>query len=329
MHFEYKILRLSFQTPVRFGNGKGASGLDTRKSNLSSDSLFSAIFTEYLRIFGEEEADKLITSFDKGETAISSLFPWKRKENGFSYYLPKPIISSFKSSDEDNVKKHLKKIKFISLSNMNRYLEFIKGKAPLGNERDWDVEIGADMITDRVKLSGEKPEPYRVASFRFTENSGLYFVVRYIGEEQLNSLIKAVESLGMSGIGGKISSGMGKYCLEVCDMSGDGEEKLLYNMLENEEAKVQMLIGACHPREEDIVKLKNEGYSYILEKRDGFCTSPRFCSDKGALKRKSCVMIVEGSCFSERLDGKILDLSYGNFHKVYRLGKTLFVGVSL
>jgi CRISPR-associated protein Csm4 len=140
---------------------------------------------------------------------------------------------------------------------------------------------------------------------------------------------KAVELLGISGIGGKISSGLGKYTIKECTLDGNGEENLLYDMLENKNAKVQMLIGAYHPKEEEIEKLKMDGYTYILEKRDGFCTSPDFSSANGPLKRKSCVMVSEGSCFAERLEGKILDLSYGNFHKVFRLGKTLFLGVSM
>jgi CRISPR-associated protein Csm4 len=167
MHFEYSIFRLSFKTPVRFGNGKGASGLDTRKISLPSDSLFSAVFTEYLKFFGEDESNNLVSSFEKGETSISSLFPWKKTENGFSYYIPKPIFPSYKNSGEDNVKKQLKKIKFISLSSMNRYIDFINGKTGLGNEKDWDLEIGAELLTDRVNLTGEKPEPYKVASYRF------------------------------------------------------------------------------------------------------------------------------------------------------------------
>ena len=138
-----------------------------------------------------------------------------------------------------------------------------------------------------------------------------------------------MELLGISGIGGKVSSGMGKYSLEICNMDGEGEEKLLYDMLENKNANVQMLMGAYHPKEEEIEKLKQDGYTYILENRDGFCTSPHFSSVNGSLKRKSCIMVTEGSCFAERLEGQILDLSYGDFHKVYRLGKTLFVGVSL
>jgi len=329
MHYKYNIFRLNFKTAVRFGNGKGASGLDTGKVSLSSDSLFSAIFTEYIRIFGEEEANKLVASFEKGETAISSMFPWKRTEKGFSYYIPRPIFPGVKRSGEDNVKKRLKKIKFISLSNLSKYIDFLNGRTGLGEENDWDLEIGSELITDRVNLTGEKPEPYRVASYRFVEGSGLYFVIRYTDEILFENFKKAVELLGISGIGGKVSSGLGKYSLDVGFLEGQGEEKLLYDMLEDKNAKVQMLIGAYHPKEEEIEKLKQEGYTYILEKRDGFCTSPYFSNNDGHLKRKSCVMVAEGSCFAERLEGQILDLSYGNFHKVYRLGKTLFVGVAV
>lgn len=184
-------------------------------------------------------------------------------------------------------------------------------------------------MTDRVSLKGDKPEPYRVAAYRFADEAGLYFIIRYTDKAVFNSFKKVVEMLGISGIGGKVSSGMGKYALKVCNMDGEGEEKLLYDMLENDKADVQMLMGAYHPKEEEIEFLKQEGYTYILENRDGFCTSPHFCSANGSLKRKSCTMVAEGSCFAKRLEGQILDLSYGNFHKVYRLGKTLFVGVSL
>ncbi|HOP99356.1 MAG TPA: hypothetical protein PK604_00705 [Acetivibrio clariflavus] len=49
MPYQYSILRLNFKTAVRFGNGKGAAGLDAGKISLPSDSLFSAVFTEYIR----------------------------------------------------------------------------------------------------------------------------------------------------------------------------------------------------------------------------------------------------------------------------------------
>lgn len=329
MLYEYSIFRLNFKTAVRFGNGKGASGLDTRKISLPSDSLFSAVFTEYINFFGEEEANKLVASFEKGETAISSLFPWKRTDKGLSYYIPRPIFPSVKRSGEDNVKKQLKKIKFISLENLKKYIDFINGKTDFGDESDWDLEIGAELITDRVNLTGEKSEPYRVASYKFVEGSGLYFIIRYTDKTLFANFKRAVELLGISGIGGKVSSGLGKYTLDVSNMEERGEEKLLYDMLENKNAKVQMLLGAYHPKEEEIEKLKQEGCTYILEKRDGFCTSPYFSSSNGPMKRKSCVMVMEGSCFSERLEGQILDLSYGNFHKVYRLGKSLFLGVAM
>ncbi len=329
MPYQYSILRLNFKTAVRFGNGKGAAGLDAGKISLPSDSLFSAVFTEYIRFFGEEEADKLVASFEKAETAISSLFPWKRTDKGFSYYIPRPIFPGVKRNSEDNVKKQLKKIKYISLSNLKKYIDFINGKTDLGEESEWDLNIGSEMVTDRVNLTGEKPEPYRVTSYRFVEGSGLYFVIRYTDKALFENFIKAVELLGISGIGGKVSSGLGKYTLDIDNMEGQGEEKLLYDMMEDKNAKVQMLIGAYHPKEEEIEKLKQEGYTYILEKRDGFCTSPYFSNANGPLKRKSCIMVAEGSCFAERLEGQILDLSYGNFHKVYRLGKTLFVGVAV
>ncbi len=329
MPFNYKLLRLSFKTPVRFGNGRGASGLDTRKMTLPSDSLFSTIFIQYLSFYGENKADELIKAFENGNMSITSLLPWKKEGDTISYYIPKPILPGTKHFNPDNIKKQLKKIQYISLNNLSRFIDFINGKAGLGNEQDWDVGIGAEFITDRVNLTKEIPEPYRVASYRFVENSGLYFVLRFSDSSLSDSFVKSVELLGMSGIGGKTSSGLGKYTLDISDMNTSDQEKLLRDMLEDDKARVQLLLGAFHPKEDEIEKLKHEGYSYILEKREGFCTSPSFSSDTGALKRKSCVMVIEGSCFAQRLDGTILDLSYGSFHKVYRLGKTLYAGVNI
>lgn len=137
--------------------------------------------------------------------------------------------------------------------------------------------------------------------------------------------------LGMTGIGGKRSSGWGNYRLEddPLELSQDdfygGDDAALYKMLSSDHAEYYMTLSSFLPSLEE-VKDAASGTGKII-KRGGFAWSRDMIS---AAKTNSVYMMASGACFSKRLAGRIADVNNGSApHPVYKYGKGLFVGLPL
>ncbi|NCC77523.1 MAG: hypothetical protein EOM08_13950, partial [Clostridia bacterium] len=93
---ETVVFRLEFETPVRFGGGKGASGLDQAEMTASSDSIFAALCVEWLHLYGEESLRELVAKVSEGSLLFSSLMPWQQPLSCAvepEYYLPRPLLN--------------------------------------------------------------------------------------------------------------------------------------------------------------------------------------------------------------------------------------------
>ena len=137
-----------------------------------------------------------------------------------------------------------------------------------------------------------------------------------------------VTSLGLSGIGGKRTSGYGQFEIiddfELDENSPIKEEKELFKML-NSHSEYYLTLSAFYPNKEEISKLK-EGYYSIIQ-RQGFVQSNTY-STKPLKKLPSC-MINAGSCFKNKFNGTIFDVSLNGSHSVYRYGKPIMIGIDL
>ncbi|WP_370841815.1 hypothetical protein [Megasphaera sp.] len=71
--------------------------------------------------------------------------------------------------------------------------------------------FGCGQLLTRVNCTENVPRPYYVHQIQFTKEAGLYGIIGYEEDEDLDGLITLLESLGLSGIGGKRSSGYGKF----------------------------------------------------------------------------------------------------------------------
>lgn len=89
----YKIVRLNFgRSPTHFG--ETGIGLEETSERVHSDTLFSAWISTYARLFGGEEVEALFKQFLNSEEPpfrLSSTFVYRRAQEGFIDYLPKPI----------------------------------------------------------------------------------------------------------------------------------------------------------------------------------------------------------------------------------------------
>ena len=126
-------------------------------------------------------------------------------------------------------------------------------------------------------------------------------------------------SLGYAGIGGKRSSGLGKFDFEEHKPS----DRFL-ELLNRDKAKSYMTLSSCMAEEDELEKALDDAY-YLLHKRSGFVSSTTYA--KTELKKKDFYAFKSGSCFSSRFNGNIYDVSYKGKHPVYRYAKPMFMGV--
>ncbi len=343
-----------FETPVRFGGGKGSSGLEQAVMAASSDSIFAAVCVEWLHLYGEAALETLIDEVRDRRLLFSSLMPWCQPQSGKvdrEYFLPRPLLSGQAEGGTKNsqIKKQLKQLPYIAVSGMADYLEFVR--TGQGNPEAFRVSFGTEVSWDRVNTrTGSEPLPYQVTAWQFfrpqTEQeirsrqqisgpkvaTGLYWLVQAQDSAMMNKVQTVLQSLGSSGIGGKVSSGLGKFCLQKEALAASPSGRTLAAMLDNQQATAYLLISTAVPdRERDLAVLENPASRYLLVKRGGFATSPAFTdlTTGHALKRKSCIMLREGSCFPEPVRGQVLDLSYDGLHPVYRSGMACQVGLSI
>lgn len=325
----YYIFTLKFLTPVHFGDTANGGSLDKFSFQCSADTLFAALCNEAANK-GSNTVETLVKKTAEGKIVFSSLFPyWRTADDDLYFYLPKPLLKleqeeqqSAKSFEEikqlaTKLKKQ-KKSTYIRASQINSLLE--SG----GSDRQFAVpEFAAPLVAGRVALREEKPLPYYVGSYVFSEHSGLYFILGVEHEEEFTFIKDLLLSLGYSGIGGKRSSGYGKFELADNDLMLYDDGTAIALMLYNEKSKYQMCLAPVCPRVDEIDVVKQGSYKLI--KRGGFIASS---AAKDNIKRNSIYMLQEGSCFPERLRGQMLQQTVdGLAHDVYRDGIGMFVGL--
>lgn len=302
---EYCIYKLDFQTEVHFGNGM----LNESVCTFGADQLFSALYIEALKW------DKQTIFYDavkKGKLLFSDMLPYVEER----YMVPKPMVYVEPADrGRSEQKKQMKKLKFLPIEDLEC---FLAGTLEL-TEEDPMNHFGTYQQKTRANVSGgEETVPYRVGTFSFNENCGLYVIVAYQNMQERNLIEELLESLSYTGIGGKKSSGLGKFILR----KGKMPEKLLQRL--NSKANRYMLLSAALPEENELDEAM-KGASYLLEKRSGFVASPAYAEEWR--RKRDLFVFAEGSCFATTFHGDIYDVSNGGKHPVFRYAKALFLGV--
>ena len=140
---------------------------------------------------------------------------------------------------------------------------------------------------------------------------------------------RLLELLQYSGIGGKISSGFGKFRLKSViklESSGNSQIKWLAQALKDAQAPVQITLSACLPAESELESAL-EGAQYQMIRRGGFIHNP---ADTGAPRKKrgQCVFQA-GSTFRTRFGGELSAVGTSAGQTVYRYNRPLWLGVKL
>ncbi len=332
----YLLYKLRFPNGIHVGTASG-NILEETMMSVYSDTFYSAIFNEYMKIYND---DKLYKISEVGNFLVSDLLPFKEKEDmSTDFYLPKPFISvqrqEIDKNEEEVVdRKKVKATNFIPADKLGEYFSFLKtGK----NFPKIDNDFGKKELytKNKVSLQNEDTKLYNIEVFKFNKKSGLYFIVKLPEDNEWQEIFQNIlESLSLTGIGGKKNSGFGQFILED-PMFFYGEDfdpiesesdayinKALYS---NEEKFLSL--SSYSPKIEEIEKIKESENYYQLIKRSGFVNSSLYSEQ--AEKRKQVYMLSSGSVLNFKPEGKMLDLNLHGKHSIYRMGKPIVLGVKI
>lgn len=306
---KYQIYKFDFLTSVHFGEG----GLTKGTNILHADTIFSALCIEAVKR-GSKILQRLIVAAENDRLRISDGLPYIDD----TYYIPKPLVELKIEKEGDSIlKKALKKLSYVPIDQLEKYLT---GKMDIVTESDkFHDRFGGSMLVEKAAVHGQKETmPYAVDTYRYGKNTGLYICVACEQNEDLKLVEELLESLAITGIGGKISSGYGKFELRHEKMIPELEKRLVdsYN--------VYTIISVALPKEDELEPVL-EGSGYRLLKRGGFISSVNY-SDSFR-KKKEVYLFQAGSSFKKKFEGSVLDVSIHGMHPVYRYAKPMFLGV--
>lgn len=311
---KYKILKFHFNTAVHFGD----NNLSDTNNTFSSDILFSAICVEKAKTGDIALIDEMIEIVNTGKLLFSDAFPYIGNE----YFLPKPImhIDGENNESDSGKKKAYKKMSYINIKDFDK---FVKGDFDNPEETNKTLkEFGDIDVLTRVSISNDEPRPYQVGAYRYKNNAGLYVIVAYEDENIFNDIFDVVKNIGISGIGGKKTSGLGKFDVEIID-----EKEDIYRIFVdkcNKNANKYMTLSISLPQDEEMNEVL-DGATYALIRKGGFVDTTYENINK--IKKKDIYLFKCGSCFSKKYEGDVYNISFDENNKIYKYAKPLWIGV--
>lgn len=306
---KYRIYKLKFKAPVHFGQ----QSLDKSDYVFMADTLFSALFIEAIKS-ENNMAEKFYNLVYHDKLIFSDALPYIDKE----LYVPKPIMRlEYTSEGDSKIKKAFKKLNYLPI---NRLTDYINGRLDADDiNMNFQKKFGEyEMRTVAAVRGLEKPSPYHIQSFRYNDNSGLYVIVGYENDEAYEVFDRYIKSVGYCGIGGKRSSGYGRFEVRVSDITDE-----LIDRLQNKYDKY-MNLSIALPADVELDKSICES-EYSLIKRSGFTDVS--VSNNDTKRKKDIFMFKAGSTFKNTFAGNIFNVASDNVQPVYRYGKAMWLGV--
>ncbi len=292
----YKMYVMSFQA-AHLGTDK----LDESALTFSADRLYSALTLEAIKMGKLEEFETLTQSDD---FILSDAFPLKN-----SPFLPKPI--GYPTYDNDDTQTDVKEIR--RQAKLSKKLKFI-------DCRDFDAFLQGAIFENQHHAVDEvvtKNQPlvdgnlYQVGVTRYEEDTSLFVIAT-----ESDLLFHLLTSLQFSGLGGKRSSGYGRFNLVVEDVP----EELAQRLTCQAEEPV-MALTTCLPKAEAL-EVAMAGGHYLLKKASGFAFSS---AHKENFRKQDLYKFVAGSTFQATFEGEIVDVRPEGFsHPVWNYARPLF-----
>lgn len=219
----YYLYQLAFDGPIHFGDSSQGGGLERTSWEYPADRLFSSLCCELAQQGYQDRLAELVNLVKQGEFQLSDLFPYQLGEKEeLELFLPVPYIyvirqEQYKSLNMEEarrfsaIRKKTKKMSFCRISELSECCRCIRQGEMF--QPKWQPKLGETVINERVNCRGEQSLPYYVAGNVFAQGAGLYLLVK-MPEEWEDFFSRLMQSLGMSGIGGKKSSGYGAFHLD-------------------------------------------------------------------------------------------------------------------
>lgn len=317
------LYQLRFNTPVHFGGSDSALSLYSSEDHFRADTLFSALCHTALQLHGNVGLVKILSLTKSGALLFSDSMPWAEDQ----FYLPKPFFTAQMTRELPSEKrKAIKKLAWIPSKRFGEYCDAIRTGKLFECEKvsfGRNAEITKAMVPERGDA-----RPYPVGLYSFREGCGLYFLAMCEKNGDEAWLTELVEALGVTGIGGKVSAGYGKFSVVCCinlKNASDSRFTELHRALTESVAK-SMLLTTSLPQEEEL-DTALDGAVYQLVRRAGFVASDTYA--EAPRKKQTQHYLAAGSVVCNRFAGDVYEIgSYGN-HPVYRYSKPMFLGVKL
>ena len=331
----YLLYKLRFPSGIHIGTAFGNT-LEETMISVYSDTFYSALFNEYMKIYDNDELYKIS---EAGNFLVSDLLPFKEKDDmSTDFYLPKPFMPKEPANNKNKTeitvdRKKVKATNFIPADKLEEYFSFLKNGT---NFPIIDDDFGKKQLytKNKISLENEDTQLYNIEVFKFNEKSGLYFIVKLPENEKWQEIFQNIlDSLALTGIGGKRNSGFGQFVIKEDAMNFDGldfekfeseSDAYINKALYSNEEKF-LIISSYSPKIGEIEKLKDGDNYYQLIKRGGFVNQSSYSEQPE--KRKQVYMLSSGSILSFKPEGKILDLNLHGKHNIYRMGKPIMLGV--
>lgn len=319
----YFLFKLSFHTPCHFGSSDSALSLYTSEDHFCADTLFSALCHTARALHGSSGVETLIEKAQKGQLLLSDAVPWC----GERYYLPRPFLAARTDAHTAGAeRKAMKNLAYIAVEDMADYLACMRGETLFDAGRKKQC-FGVSMDSTRAAVfEAQDTIPYHVGAFRFAEDCGLY-VLAGLERDDAAWLHTLMRALGLSGIGGKVSSGYGKFTVDdvICLNESIDEQTAWLSRALCQEAPAYLLLTTALPNEAELEDTMANA-SYMLTRRGGFVSSDSF-APPGQKKREQ-FFLAAGSVLRQRFGGELYLVAKQD-HPVYRFSKPLLLGVSV
>ena len=319
----YYLFKLQFSTAVHFGSSDSALALYDSDDHFCADTLFSALCHTAKSLYGNGGVEQLCRCVQNNRLRFSDSMPWC----GDEYFLPKPyVVSEHKTELPTQLRKAIKKLKWIELSSFQAFTDSVHGGAAYQPQQR---RFGLFDEQTKVNLTGEESLPFQVGTYQFYPNCGLYFLAGCDSSETAVYLNTLVTALGLGGIGGKVTSGYGKFSvIQVMDLEQvqDANLRWLNCGLKQKNKGRQMLLTTSVPTDGELEQAM-KGASYQLVRRGGFANAVG--SENGFFKKQTQFYLAAGSLLANPFVGALYPVSHGAEHPVYRYSMPVFLEVTL
>ena len=303
------VVKLAFTAPVHIG--EAGLGLEESGLIIHSDTLFSALFSVWLRLYHQPLPEKL---------RLSSAYPFYRDE----LFYPRPFLKLYGPPQEffyDHAKT-LNKLRFVS---HDYFMKWIRGEPFSEREvedmvsRSQCIESNINIVTrpqvvlDRLSNSSGL---YFVGETWFGEGAGLYFFVD-LPKHEWPRLKTVIELLGDEGIGGRRSLGYGTFQPKFIDN---------FTLSDASAPDAYITLSLYYPSTGEL--LPEDVVSYQLVERTGWIEGK---DGNEQMRHQRVRMFTEGSVFRRCVQGTIVNVAPPGFtkHPVYRNGFAFTVGTRM